>query len=85
MLPARLEALGSFPVPAPAMSAILVQALQTGRALPDIGLWGTIEDRLVTMLAKLGEEVLAKPDENLDALIDKHLLPAISRLNLAFA
>jgi multiple sugar transport system substrate-binding protein len=85
MLPARLDALGAFPVPDPAMSAVLMQALKTGRALPNIGLWGTIEDRLVGMLARLGEDVLAAPEPNLEALIDKHLLPVISRLNLAFA
>ena len=66
------------------MSSVLLRAAKTGRALPNIGLWGTIEDRLVSMLAKLWEDVLAKPEPDLDALVDKHLDPLIRRLTLAF-
>ncbi len=84
MLPARLDTLGAFAVPDPALTPVISSALQLGRSFPAVGLWGTIEDRLVSMLARLSADLLAKPDTDLDALIDEHLPAVISRLNLAF-
>ena len=61
LLPARQEALETFPVPDTALYPLLRQAVQSGRSLPMVPLWGRVEDRLVNMLAALWSDLLASP------------------------
>ncbi len=85
LLPGRLEALDSFPLPDPALYPVVLQALKTGRSLPSLGLWGLIEDRLAHALPHLWNDILASPEPDLEALYDKHISPLANRLNITMS
>ena len=85
LLPGRLDSLESFPLPDPALYAVVLQALKTGRSLPNLGLWGLIEDRLAHAIPKLWEEVLANPNPDLEVLYDRHISPLTNRLNITLS
>ncbi len=85
LLPARLDSLESFPLPHPSLYPVVLQALKTGRSLPNLGLWGLIEDRLANAIPNLWEEILATPEPDLEALYDKHITPLANRLNITLS
>jgi multiple sugar transport system substrate-binding protein len=85
LLPGRLDSLDAFPLPNPDLFPILLQAIQTGRSLPNLGLWGLIEDRLVNALAKMWEDILDNPRPDLEALYDQHISPLSNRLNITLS
>jgi multiple sugar transport system substrate-binding protein len=85
LLPARLDSLESFPLPDPALYPVVLQALKTGRSLPNLGLWGLIEDRLAHAIPHLWDDILANPEPDLDALYDKHIIPLANRLNITMS
>ena len=82
LLPGRLDSLDSFPLPDRSLYPVVRQALKTGRSLPNLGLWGLIEDRLVNVIPKLWDDILASPQPDLEALYDKHISPLTNRLNI---
>jgi multiple sugar transport system substrate-binding protein len=82
LLPGRLDSLDSFPLPDLSLYPVVLQALKTGRSLPNLGLWGLIEDRLVNVIPKLWDDILACPHPDLEALYDKHISPLTNRLNI---
>jgi multiple sugar transport system substrate-binding protein len=85
LLPGRLDSLESFPLPDPSLYPVLLQALKTGRSLPNLGLWGLIEDRLSHAIPKLWDDILASPEPDLEALYDKHISPLTNRLNITLS
>ncbi len=82
LLPGRLDSLESFPLPDPSLYQVMLRALKTGRSLPNLGLWGLIEDRLVNVLPVLWDDILASPQPDLEALYDKYITPLTQRLNI---
>jgi multiple sugar transport system substrate-binding protein len=82
LLPGRLDSLESFPLPDPSLYQLMLRALKRGRSLPNLGLWGLIEDRLVNVLPVLWDDILASPQPDLEALYDKYITPLTQRLNI---
>jgi multiple sugar transport system substrate-binding protein len=82
LLPSRLDSMGSFPLPDASLQPVMQKAIQTGRSLPNIGLWGLIEDRLVNVLPVLWDDILGSPQPDLEALYDKYFTPLTPRLNM---
>jgi multiple sugar transport system substrate-binding protein len=85
LLPGRLDSLDSFLLPDPSLYPVVLQALKTGRSLPNLGLWGLIEDRLARAISNLWDDILANPQPDLEALYDKHISPLTSRLNITLS
>ncbi len=85
LLPGRLDSLKSFPLPDASLYPVVLQALKTGRSLPNMGFWGLIEDRLAHALPKLWDDILANPHPDLEALYDEHISPLTHRLNLTLS
>jgi ABC-type glycerol-3-phosphate transport system substrate-binding protein len=85
LLPGRLDSLESFPLPDPSLYPVVYQALKTGRSLPNVGLWGLIEDRLAHAIPLLWDGIFASPDPDLEALYDKHISPLTNRLNITLS
>jgi multiple sugar transport system substrate-binding protein len=82
LLPGRLDSLDTFPLPDPSLYPVVMQALKTGRSLPNLGLWGLIEDRLANAIQNYWDALLASPDPDLEALYDKHIISMANRLNI---
>jgi multiple sugar transport system substrate-binding protein len=85
LLPGRMDSLESFPLPDPSLYPVVQQALKTGRSLPNLGLWGLIEDRLAHAIPRLWNDILSNPDQDLEDLYEKHISPLTSRLNITLA
>jgi multiple sugar transport system substrate-binding protein len=81
LLPGRLDSLDTFPLPDTSLYPVIAQGLKTGRASPTVALWGSIEDRFASEMAKIWTEVLASPEPNLDEILDQHLPTMVKRLN----
>jgi hypothetical protein len=73
--------LDTFPLPDTSLYPVIAQGLKTGRASPTVALWGSIEDRFASEMAKIWTEVLASPEPNLDEILDQHLPTMVKRLN----
>ena len=85
MMPGRMDLLDIIPLPeAPGFHSVIEQAVRTGRPLPKVRLWGLIEARLVDGMAALLADLVASPDTDpdLDALLDKHIIPIGRRLQM---
>ncbi|MFZ6028849.1 MAG: extracellular solute-binding protein [Chloroflexota bacterium] len=85
MLPARLNALESYPFISAEMRTATIAALRHGREAPDYSLWGLVESRFATSLARLWTEVLENPDVSVDEVVPKHMNTAAHRLNSLLA
>lgn len=85
LLPARKDALDSFPLPDSAYYPLVKKALQIGRSLPAISLWGMVEDRLVTGLANAIRAMFDAPKADLDGLIDQYIMPVVRRLEISLS
>jgi len=82
LLPVRPDVLQDVPFTTDPSYPVLLQGLKTGRSFPVIPQWGIVEDRLMTALSQLWETVLARPEQNLDAVIVEQLEPIGERLDL---
>jgi len=81
LLPVRVESLT-----APAFAndpdlAHIAQGLRQGRSFPAIRLWGLIETKLADALGQIWQEIFESPTPEIDALLEKHLVPVARRLN----
>ena len=85
LLPGRLDSLESFPLPDPSLYPVVLHALKNGRSLPNLGLWGLIEDRLAHAIPLLWDDILASPNPDLESLYDKHIIPLGNRLNITLS
>jgi multiple sugar transport system substrate-binding protein len=81
-LPTRREALDAPMTQKDAFNQTYLQAFQAGRTFPTLRLWGSIEDRLIPVLANLWQEILSDQPQDLEVCLHKHLDPLATRLNL---
>lgn len=82
LLPVWLKALTDSIFPSDAFSEHWEQDLAGGRSFRPVPLWGLVEDRLVTAMTAMWEDVLGSEEPNLDAILDQYLAPLVRRLNL---
>jgi multiple sugar transport system substrate-binding protein len=81
LMPARLDLLSSGRCAEPPRS-IAARAAITGRTFPTMPLLGLVEDKFSMTLGQIWEEIGARPNEALGAIIRDHLLPLARQLNL---
>jgi multiple sugar transport system substrate-binding protein len=81
LLPARLETIKTKPFSTDPFYQVFVRALMSGRPLPNMRLWGLIEERLTSAFGILWHKILADPDPDLDALIKAELDPLAQKIN----
>ncbi len=85
LLPARLASLESFPLPDASLYPVVLDGLKSGRSLPNLGLWGLIEDRLSNAIPNFWNDILSCENPDLEALYDKHIIPLSNRLNITMS
>ncbi len=81
-LPTRRESLNTPITQNNPFNRTYLQAFQSGRSFPTLRLWGSIEDRLIPVIANIWAELFADPDQDLDACLHKHFEPLAERLNI---
>jgi multiple sugar transport system substrate-binding protein len=81
----RLDMLDHSPLANEPNYQVMARALKTGRAFPSISLWGLIEDKLAAALDNIWQDVLAEVHPDMDAIMNKHLDPLSSRLEMTLA
>ncbi|MCI0399325.1 MAG: extracellular solute-binding protein [Chloroflexi bacterium] len=85
LLPARLDAWREPPFATDPIWRTAIEGLKSGRSFPVTPRWGLIEDRLVTELSYVWSDILANPNQNLDAIIAGRLGPLAQRLDLTLS
>jgi multiple sugar transport system substrate-binding protein len=81
MLPVQLKALADSVFPSAAFSEHLTRGLMEGRSFRPAPLWGLVEEKLVTVMVEIWEQVLKSDKPDLDAILDQHLVPLVQHLN----
>ena len=81
-LPTKSESLNAPITQNDPFNRIYLDAFQSGRSFPTLRLWGSIEDKLIPQIANIWAELFARPDQDLDACLHKHLDPLADRLNI---
>jgi multiple sugar transport system substrate-binding protein len=81
LLPVRLQALADSVFPSAAFAEHLTRGLTEGRSFRPVPLWGLVEEKLVTVMVAIWEEVLKSDQPDLDAILDQHVVPLVQRLN----
>ena len=84
-LPTRLDALNEPPYSTDPQYQVMVKALKTGRAFPDLPRWSLVEDRLSMAFLQIWEHLYKNPKANSDAVLEKILVPLGNRLNLTLS
>jgi len=79
LLPARRDLLAQPPFATEPHYQKIIEALEAGRTHSRIAIWGLVEDRLVTTLAFLWNEVRANPTQDIAALVESHMAPLAQR------
>jgi multiple sugar transport system substrate-binding protein len=82
-LPVRLDALATLASGENPFYRILLEGFKTSRSFRATSSWGLVEDKLSLTLTELWADLIAHPDQDLDAAIAKHLDPLAKRLDLA--
>jgi multiple sugar transport system substrate-binding protein len=85
LLPARRDLLAQPPFGTDPHYQKIVEALEAGRPHSRITMWGLVEDRLVTALAHIWNEVRADPAQDIAALIEQQMVPLAQRLDATLA
>jgi multiple sugar transport system substrate-binding protein len=85
LLPARRDLLAQPPFNTDAHYQNIVEALEAGRPHSRITLWGLVEDRLITALADIWNEVRANPERDIAALVEHTIVPLAQRLDATLA
>jgi multiple sugar transport system substrate-binding protein len=85
MLPARLDVLHESPFSGDASYRAIEAGLAGGRSFPDTPLWGSMEDQLVDACARIWSEVLADSPGDLDAILQRHIMPLARRLSISLS
>ncbi|MFZ6027576.1 MAG: extracellular solute-binding protein [Chloroflexota bacterium] len=85
MLPGRLDALATYPLPKEGFRPSLQRALQNGLELPAFSRWGLVESRLATAIARVWHDILAHPDPDINALVATHMAATTRRINALLA
>jgi multiple sugar transport system substrate-binding protein len=81
-LPTRLSVLATPEYASNIHIKSITLALANGRSYPSAALWGLIEDKLTNALLKVWAEVMAKPDTDIDAVLNENLGSLAKRLNI---
>ena len=63
----------------------LYQAMKSGRSLLNTPLWGMVEDKLTLAFGQICADLIAQPDQDIDAVLARHLDASVDRLNMALA
>ncbi len=82
LLPTRRQALQMASVESDVFHRTFLQAIQGGRSLPTLRLWGLVEDKLVAELVSIWAALFADPNQDLDTCLHRHLDPLVERLNI---
>jgi hypothetical protein len=64
---------------------VLYQAMQNGRSFLNTPLWGMVEDKLTLAFGQIWADLVARPDQEIDAVLAKHLDATVHRLNATLA
>lgn len=81
-LPARLQILEQAPALQTPPFNVYAPMLKNGRSFPAGRMWGLIEKHLVDVIPAIWADVLASPDPDLPAILDRHIAPLANRLRL---
>lgn len=81
-LPTRREAMHMPSIETNVFHRTYIHAMQTGLSFPTMRLWGSIEDKLTTTIAKIWEELFNDPSQDLDTCLHRHFDPLAARLNV---
>jgi multiple sugar transport system substrate-binding protein len=82
VLPPRLAALDAPEITHDPMLNVMGNAIRAGRAYQSFALWGLLEDKLIEALLKIGNQLLTRPDSDIEAVIRQQIEPVAQRLNL---
>ena len=81
-LPARRQILQTSAVLQTPPYAGYAAMLERGRSFPAGRMWGLIEKNLVDIVPLIWQDVLASSEAELDAILDRHIVPLANRLRL---
>jgi ABC-type glycerol-3-phosphate transport system substrate-binding protein len=79
-LPTRLDVFSEPPYSTKPQYQVMAEALRTGRSYPTIRKWGAVEERLAAALVWLWNDILADPDQDLEALVKPYIEGIARRL-----
>jgi ABC-type glycerol-3-phosphate transport system substrate-binding protein len=82
LLPVRMEALIDPLYTNDVHNRVLVEALQKGRVPTPFALWGMVEDKLSISFTQVWSDIYARPADNLDAILSRHLEGLARRLDI---
>jgi multiple sugar transport system substrate-binding protein len=80
-LPPRLEAWDRPPFSTDPYYQVFAEALQRGRSLPTISLWGTIEENLFNAFASIWDRLQENPNQSVESVVLELLEPLAARLD----
>jgi multiple sugar transport system substrate-binding protein len=81
MLPVRVDALNEPPYSTDPALKIFMEALVTGRSIPNVPLWGVFEERLGEAFGLIWGDIKANPKASVHTILNDHLQPLAKRLN----
>jgi len=84
-LPVRLAALAEPPYSTDPRYQVIIEAIQRGRPFPFIPRWGLVEERLTSTFTEIWASLQANPEQDLDALLTRHLELLGKRLEMTLA
>lgn len=84
-LPARQRALNSPPFTTDPHFRLIGQSLQSGQGFNAAYMWGLVEDRLITAISDLWQQIFAEPNVDLPDAIAARLEPLARRLDRTLA
>lgn len=85
LFPTRLDVLNSDVFASDPFHRQVAEGLKAGRTFPPFTLWGLVETRLTAALADIWADILAKPEPDIDAILDRHLGPTAQRLDVTLS
>ncbi len=85
LLPARRDLLAQPPFSTGPHYQKVIEALEAGRPHSRITMWGLVEDRLITALARMWSDIRGDPTQNIAALIEQNMAPLAQRLDMTLA
>jgi len=85
LLPASREAWTTSAFAADQNYRVLFQAMKSGRSCLNVPLWGMVEDKLTLAFGQIWTDPIAQPDQDINAVLAKHLDASVDRLNVTLA
>jgi ABC-type glycerol-3-phosphate transport system substrate-binding protein len=81
-IPTRAAALSQLAYPIPAFQNAVERSVQAGRSYPQVRLWVRIMNELVNVFDAITAEVIEKPDDPVEQILQRRLKPLSNRLNM---